>query len=292
MRPLPSARRYYTGDTLNPLVQLRHPNGARVHAEVTLEVELPGDGTGNILTTSGLRQSREVDGDALDGRTSTLTAIEGDHGGPIVSRTTRSFELFDDGEHSDGAIEPDGIFGNLLSDLTRVEGDYTFRAMAEFGDGCTATRETFWSAEVAVGIDPGPDARQHRRHWHTTRRQPKRARHRDAPRRVRQSPRPRTRRPVRGRSGSRKPAHRSNQRRRQWLLRTGRDLESRIGSTAGPHHHPARTPARQRLPALAPGTKTPAAPLAPLAPLAARSARPRAARPRRVATRPLKPSRR
>ncbi len=155
MRPLPSARRYYTGDTLNPLVQLRHPNGARVHAEVTLEVELPGDGTGNILTTSGLRQSREVDGDALDGRTSTLTAIEGDLGGPIVSRTTRSFELFDDGEHSDGAIEPDGIFGNLLSDLTRVEGNYTFRALAEFGDGCTATRETFWSAEVAVGIDPG-----------------------------------------------------------------------------------------------------------------------------------------
>ena len=154
MRPLPSARRYYTGDTLNPLVQLRHPNGARVHAEVTLEVELPGDGTGNILTTSGLR--KVVKSTATPRRWHEhLDRYRGRPRRPHREPDDTLFELFDDGEHSDGAIEPDGIFGNLLSDLTRVEGNYTFRALAEFGDGCTATRETFWSAEVAVGIDPG-----------------------------------------------------------------------------------------------------------------------------------------
>ena len=155
MRPLPSARRYYTGDTLNPLVQLRTRTEPASTPRSRSRSNCLATAPATSSTTSGLRQSREVDGDALDGRTSTLTALEGDLGGPIVSRTTRSFELFDDGEHNDGAIEPDGIFGNLLSDLTRVEGNYTFRALAEFGDGCTATRETFWSAEVAVGIDPG-----------------------------------------------------------------------------------------------------------------------------------------
>jgi len=154
LRPFSSRRRYYTGDTINPLVELRHPSGEHVHAKVTLEVEAPGDGTGNILTRSGLRQSREVDGDVLDARSSTLTALEDERGGPIVARTTRSFELFDDGEHQDGAMEPDGIFGNPLADLTATEGNLTFRARAEFGDGCTASRETFWSAQVDVGIDP------------------------------------------------------------------------------------------------------------------------------------------
>lgn len=52
-------------------------------------------------------------------------------------------------------MEPDGIFGNPLADLTVTEGNYTFRAVAEFVDGCTASRETFWSAQVEVGIDAG-----------------------------------------------------------------------------------------------------------------------------------------
>jgi hypothetical protein len=155
LRPFSSRSRYYTGDTINPLVELRHPSGEHVHAKVTMEVEVPGDGTGNILTGSGLRESRDVNGDALDARSSTLTALEDERGGPLVASTTRSFELFDDGEHEDGAMEPDGIFGNPLADLTVTEGNYTFRAVAEFVDGCTASRETFWSAQVEVGIDPG-----------------------------------------------------------------------------------------------------------------------------------------
>jgi hypothetical protein len=154
LRPFSARRRYYTGDSINPLVQLRHPSGEHVDAKVTLEIDAPDDGTGNILTRSGLRQSRDVDGDVLDPRSSTLTALEEERGGPLVASTTHSFELYDDGEHEDGAIEPDGIFGNPLADLTATEGNYTFRAVAEFGGACTASRETFWSAQVEVGIDP------------------------------------------------------------------------------------------------------------------------------------------
>jgi hypothetical protein len=52
-------------------------------------------------------------------------------------------------------MEPDGIYNNRLKDLTKVEGTYEFRAVATFGEGCTATREAFWSVHVEPAIDPG-----------------------------------------------------------------------------------------------------------------------------------------
>jgi hypothetical protein len=36
----------------------------------------------------------------------------------------------------------------------RVEGNYTFRALATYGDECMATREASWSIYVSIGIDP------------------------------------------------------------------------------------------------------------------------------------------
>jgi hypothetical protein len=68
--------------------------------------------------------------------------------------STISVPLFDDGSHDDGAMEPDGIYNHQLSDLTRVEGTYEFRAVATFGEGCLARREAFWSIHVEPGIDP------------------------------------------------------------------------------------------------------------------------------------------
>src|SRR5207248_7396311 len=59
-RPL-GPRRYYTGDTINPQVVLREPAGFVVPAKVTVEVEMPANGTGNILTHSGLRTPGEQD---------------------------------------------------------------------------------------------------------------------------------------------------------------------------------------------------------------------------------------
>ena len=135
-RPL-GPRRYYTGDTINPQVVLREPSGFLVHAEVTLDVEVPQEGTGNILTQTGLRAASEKDGDAVDSRASTLIALEKERG-LLIPVTTQRFELVDDGElDGDGALEPDGVFGNALKDLTRFEGNYTFHAVATFGEGCT-----------------------------------------------------------------------------------------------------------------------------------------------------------
>ena len=75
-----------------------------------------------------------LDGDQLDSRTATLIALEQARGHPLIPTSLQTFELFDDEAHDDGALEPDGVYGNWLDDLTRHEGHFTFRARAEFGE--------------------------------------------------------------------------------------------------------------------------------------------------------------
>jgi hypothetical protein len=72
-----------------------------------------------------------------------------------VTYTTLNIDLHDDGTHGDGAMEPDGIYGDDLPDLLATEGTYTFHAIATYGDTCVGTREAIWSVHIDVGIDPG-----------------------------------------------------------------------------------------------------------------------------------------
>jgi hypothetical protein len=154
LRPIDGFR-YYTGDALIPQVELRYPTGELVHdATVILEIEAPDNGTGNVLVESGLRSATEPDGDTLDPRASTLIALENEKGSELITRTTQSFELFDDGDHFDGGMEPDGVFADVLTGMTRHEGNYTFRARASYGDVCQGTREVSWSIYVGIAIDP------------------------------------------------------------------------------------------------------------------------------------------
>jgi hypothetical protein len=157
MTPANPGRRYYTGDTINPQVILRYPSGYQTHhADMTLEVDTPTDGTGNILTGTGLRPPQMVGGDQLDARATTLIQLEQESGGTLVGTVTRNFPLYDDGERDgDGALEHDGVFGNPLTDLLRFEGNYSFHARARYGHDCIGTRETMWTTYVSVGIDPG-----------------------------------------------------------------------------------------------------------------------------------------
>jgi hypothetical protein len=74
---------------------------------------------------------------------------------PAVTYSTQTVDLFDDGAHQDGAMEPDGIFGDVFPDLLKTEGTYTFHAVATYGDTCVATREAMWSLHIDVGVDPG-----------------------------------------------------------------------------------------------------------------------------------------
>jgi hypothetical protein len=147
-------QRYYTGDTINPQVVLRQPSGFPVDATVMVDVELPQVGTGNILTGTGLRGPGELGGDQIDARANTLIALERE-GGPLVLTSTQTFELSGDGDQNGtGSLEPDGVYGRALQDLTRFEGNYTFHAKATYSEVCIGTREATWTLYVSVGIDP------------------------------------------------------------------------------------------------------------------------------------------
>jgi hypothetical protein len=148
-------RRVYTGDPIDPLVALHFSNRTAPHADVELTIEAPTVALGQLVTQAGLR-SPSPTGDAVNAFHATLQAIARDSGGALpVSTSTIKVPLFDDGVHDDGAIEPDGIYNNPLVDLTKAEGTYQFRAVATYGEGCRATRETLWSIHVEPGIDPG-----------------------------------------------------------------------------------------------------------------------------------------
>jgi len=147
--------KYYTGDKINPLVQLRNADGTTPrNAKVKLTVTTPSNGSGNVLTQAKLGSATTLGGDVIPPRQSTLRALEASSGKPAITYIDQAFDLFDDSRHEDGAMEPDGIFGNPLTDLLKIEGHYAFRAVATYGDACTATREALWSIYVDVAVDP------------------------------------------------------------------------------------------------------------------------------------------
>lgn len=148
-------RKFYTGDVINPLVALKYDDGTfPPNAKVRLTVSRPDDGVGNILTRSKLGPPATLDADTIPARQATLLTLEQQSGRPVVGFVEETFELFDDAAHDDGTFEPDGVFGNPLQDLLKVEGNYTFHFVAGYGDGCVATRELLWALHVDAGIDP------------------------------------------------------------------------------------------------------------------------------------------
>jgi hypothetical protein len=144
----------YTGDRLDSLVGLHYRNGTSPPAEVNLIIKTPTVALGQLVMNAGLLKPAPS-GDAVSGFYATLQSVARNAGGVLpVAPSTITVPLFDDGSHDDGAMEPDGIYNNRLKDLTRVEGTYEFRAVATFGEECTATREAFWSVHVEPAIDP------------------------------------------------------------------------------------------------------------------------------------------
>jgi hypothetical protein len=148
-------RRVYTGDPIDAMVGLHYSNGTAPPAEVELTVDVPTIALGQLVMEAGLRRP-VTSPDTVGAFHATLQAVQRQAGGVLpVPRSTIRVPLFDDGGHDDGAMEPDGVYNNRLSDLTRTEGTYHFRAVATYGEGCRATRDAAWSIHVEPGIDPG-----------------------------------------------------------------------------------------------------------------------------------------
>lgn len=149
-------RRYYTGDTINPIVYLRYADESWPHgAQVQVTVSRPNASAGNILTGQRLQAPQTLNGDTIPARQATLMALEAAAGKALVSYTDETLDLSTDAASTNGVFEPAGVFGKVLQDKLAMEGEYTFHFRATYGEGCTATRELLWSLHVDVGIDPG-----------------------------------------------------------------------------------------------------------------------------------------
>jgi len=149
--PLSQPERVYTGDPIRPLVALRYANGSAPHADVELEIEAPDAAVGQLIADAGLAEPEAGD-DPASAFHATLKQVGGGQAYTLATRQETA-ELFDDGEHYDVGMEPDGIYGNLLTELTRFEGTYRFHARARLDEPCPAERETRWAIHVEFGID-------------------------------------------------------------------------------------------------------------------------------------------
>jgi hypothetical protein len=155
LRRMPDSRRYFSGDTVNPLVGLQYSQGGLPqNAKLRVTVMRPDAAVGNLLSRERLHSPVPIDADTIPARQATLLAIEQRTGRPAVGYTRHTFDLFDDPKHTH-YFEPSGVFGNPLADLLTVEGNYTFHVHATYGETCTATRELIWSLHVDAGMDPG-----------------------------------------------------------------------------------------------------------------------------------------
>jgi len=146
--------KFYTGDTMNPKVAIFNANGFPPHnPKIKLIVQSPQSSIGTLLSRVGLRQPVTVDGDTLPARQATIKQLSDNERLQIDSYKEETYDLFDDGSHDDGGMEPDGVFGLPLADLLQYEGNYSFHAIATYGENCTGTRELTWTIHVETGID-------------------------------------------------------------------------------------------------------------------------------------------
>ncbi len=156
MTRLPDPKRYYTGDTINPVVLVRHDNGGWPDGmAASLTITRPDAGAGNLLSAAGLGAPGTLDADGIPARQATLQALEQAQGKPLIRYTETTIDLRDDSENTRGSFEATATFGRVLPDLLTVEGNYTFHAKATYGGDCSGMRELTWSVYVEVGIDPG-----------------------------------------------------------------------------------------------------------------------------------------
>ncbi|MEX3944868.1 trypsin-like peptidase domain-containing protein [Paraburkholderia sp. BR10937] len=155
MRRFREKPRYYTGDTINPMVLIRYDDGGWPDGmSASMTVSYPDTSVGNVISQAGLAPAGAVDADGIAPRQATLQAIEQSSGKPVVTYVDTTFDLANDSSNTDGAFEATATFGKPLVDFLKAEGNYTFHAKATYGDDCMGMRELTWSIHVEVGIDP------------------------------------------------------------------------------------------------------------------------------------------
>jgi Mg-chelatase subunit ChlD len=116
-------------------------------AKINVYCNVPIVGAGNLLhegkvSLDELKKIHVINGDTVSMIDRKLQILAEQAGGEILQHGETSFELFDDGCHSDGQPN-DGTYANSF-DKTKIPGSYTLRIVASGipgGDGLKTTRE-------------------------------------------------------------------------------------------------------------------------------------------------------
>jgi Trypsin-like peptidase domain/von Willebrand factor type A domain len=150
LRPLPPTETIRRGDELPIRVGLHYPDRTFPHADVEVTVTAP-DGSLEELVDSFGAVPATGGPDPLSEWAASLEAIEASSGGVLpIPTVQRTYTLYDDSRHEDGGMEHDGVYGDVIDDLTRFEGTLDFHAVATYGEGL-GRREAIWS--LTVGLD-------------------------------------------------------------------------------------------------------------------------------------------
>jgi hypothetical protein len=154
LTPYPPEETIRVGDDIPIRVGLHYPNGVAPHGAVKVRVTMPDGSLGELVAKHGLLPPTSGS-DPLSQWHATLADIASLNGGQLpLGEVVEELELLDDGQHDDGAMESDGIYGNTVQGLTKVEGTYMFHAVARYGHECQSTREAMWSVYVHPKVDP------------------------------------------------------------------------------------------------------------------------------------------
>ncbi len=149
-----NAPRFYTGDVVNPLVALRYKNGSwPENVSVKITVSGPSLSAGTLLSRQKLVQPFVKNGDTIPSIQATLIQLEKAAGKPVITYAEQHFQLKDDVASTKGTFEEAALFGTEFNDLLKIEGNYTFHFVAHYGEGCSGTRELFWTVKAKIGID-------------------------------------------------------------------------------------------------------------------------------------------
>ena len=155
LRLVSTRKKYYTGESYTPIIKLECENEtAPRKTSGKIHVARPSSSMGSLLVKSGLSSGITIDADTIPARYATLMKLESESETPIVEYPVNVYDLGTGPKDTGGAFEVHaGLMGRYFDDLFTVEGNYTFRAVTEYGHDCRTTRELTWSVHVEVGID-------------------------------------------------------------------------------------------------------------------------------------------
>jgi len=150
-----------TGANVLVKADLSKNNQPLHNAVMNVYCNVPAVSAGNVLHDTKIDHSIfknkvDVSGDPVSLTNQKLDLLNKQAGKNVLLRTDASLELYDDGQHSDGAAN-DGVYANQFTSAIKA-GSYTCRIVASnipAGGGLTTTRE--WTKSFYTDVDIHPD---------------------------------------------------------------------------------------------------------------------------------------